>query len=239
MGAKINLGSGVYGIKGWINIDKDFRLDLGSSKTLKGTVKLAERFINVPVSLALTPPPNYMSLNLLKCRLPFEDGSVSYCYTSHFLEHMPRHKALQLLREVHRVMEEGGVLRVIVPDLDIFVERYAAAKRGDKKAIEFWKNYMKEDFDTMTEKFNFVFAKFPTPNTKWGGYGNPVLKAVKRMFVADMDHQWMYDFEDLSRLLKSAGFKDIKRLGFRKGSVPDIRRLDNRENESLYVEARR
>lgn len=234
---KINLGCGVLGIDGWINIDKDSRLTFGSNPILKGMADLAASAMHANVSFALKPPPNYMSVNLLKCRLPFKDHSVSYCYTSHFLEHMPRDRAALLLKEVHRVMKKGGILRVVVPDLAIFAERYAAAKRGDKAAIKFWNDYMKEDFSNMNEKFNFIFAKFSSRNNKWEGYGNPVLAAAKRLLVADMDHQWMYDFDDLSRLIKGAGFGPIRKTGFRKGRTPDLKRLDNRENESIYVEA--
>jgi predicted SAM-dependent methyltransferase len=234
---KINLGCGAQGIEGWVNIDKDSRLTFGSNSLLKRMAAMASKAMNAKVSFAVTPPPNYMSINLLKGKLPFKDHTVSYCYTSHFLEHLPRHKSAQLLREVHRVMKKGGTLRVVVPDLAIFTEMYAAAKRGDKKAIKFWNEYMKEDFGSMNEKFNFIFAKFASQNNKWEGYGNPILAFAKKVLVADMDHQWMYDFEDLSRLIREAGFSQIRNTGFRKGKTPDLKRLDNRELESIYVEA--
>lgn len=234
---KINLGCGAQGIEGWVNIDKDSRLTFGSNALLKKMADTVSSTMRANVSFALKPPPNYMSINLLKGKLPFKDHSVSYCYTSHFLEHLPRDKSVKLLKEVHRVLRKGGTLRVVVPDLAIFTEMYSAAKKGDKKAIKFWNEYMKEDFSSMNEKFNFIFAKFSSKNNKWEGYGNPLLSAAKRLLVADMDHQWMYDFEDLGRLIKEAGFCQIRNTGFRKGKTPDLKRLDNREQESIYVEA--
>jgi len=52
-------------------------------------------------------------------------------------------------------------------------------------------------------------------------------------------HHYMYDFELLSRLLATAGFVGIERCVFRKGEVPDLEILDNRPEESLFVEARK
>lgn len=50
-------------------------------------------------------------------------------------------------------------------------------------------------------------------------------------------HHYMYDFELLKRLLESAGFREIERCSFQVGKVPDIQHLDNRPEETLFVEA--
>jgi predicted SAM-dependent methyltransferase len=50
-------------------------------------------------------------------------------------------------------------------------------------------------------------------------------------------HQYLYDFELLRGLLAKAGFVKIERLRYRHGQVPDIERLDNRPEQTLYVEA--
>ena len=52
-------------------------------------------------------------------------------------------------------------------------------------------------------------------------------------------HHYMYDFELLCDLLRESGFIDIRRCSFRQGNVPDVDRLDNRPEESLYVEAKK
>jgi SAM-dependent methyltransferase len=61
-------------------------------------------------------------------------------------------------------------------------------------------------------------------------------------FVEDADnhysrHKYMYDNEMLSSLLAQAGFRDIARCSYREGQVPDSAVLDNRPDESLFVEA--
>jgi predicted SAM-dependent methyltransferase len=52
-------------------------------------------------------------------------------------------------------------------------------------------------------------------------------------------HQYMYDFTLLSDALRQAGFAEVRRCTFRNGQVPDLEVLDNRPEESLYVEARK
>jgi SAM-dependent methyltransferase len=51
-------------------------------------------------------------------------------------------------------------------------------------------------------------------------------------------HKYMYDFELLSEALTRCGFVDIHRRAYRTGEAPDLHALDNRPEETLYVEAR-
>lgn len=50
-------------------------------------------------------------------------------------------------------------------------------------------------------------------------------------------HKYMYDFDLLRSLLVEAGFNDIERCIYKQGKVPDINKLDNRPDETLFVEA--
>jgi predicted SAM-dependent methyltransferase len=50
-------------------------------------------------------------------------------------------------------------------------------------------------------------------------------------------HKYMYDFPMIVELLLRAGFREVRRCSFAQGSVPDIDILDNRPEDSLYVEA--
>lgn len=61
-------------------------------------------------------------------------------------------------------------------------------------------------------------------------------------FVEDGDsyysrHKYMYDYEMLESQLKNMGFSGVTRCQYRQGRVPDIEILDNRPEESLFVEA--
>lgn len=51
----------------------------------------------------------------------FADGSVDLIYCSHVLEHIRRGDESVVLREWHRVLRAGGLLRISVPDFDSMV----------------------------------------------------------------------------------------------------------------------
>ncbi|MEX2284736.1 MAG: methyltransferase domain-containing protein [Gemmatimonadota bacterium] len=52
-------------------------------------------------------------------------------------------------------------------------------------------------------------------------------------------HRYMYDFELIAGLLRDAGFSSVTRYSYQHGRVPDLELLDNRSDETLYVEATR
>jgi predicted SAM-dependent methyltransferase len=61
-------------------------------------------------------------------------------------------------------------------------------------------------------------------------------------FVEDLDssmakHRYMYDYDLLSAALKEAGFASVTRCEYRQGKTPDLEVLDNRPEETLFVEA--
>ena len=59
-------------------------------------------------------------------RLPFESGSVDVCYSSHVLEHLGRVEAEHFVGECARVLKPGGILRLVVPDLEMIAREYLA-----------------------------------------------------------------------------------------------------------------
>jgi predicted SAM-dependent methyltransferase len=50
-------------------------------------------------------------------------------------------------------------------------------------------------------------------------------------------HKFMYDHELLASLLKRVGFSRTEKRAYRVGATPDLETLDNRPEETLYVEA--
>jgi len=72
--------------------------------------------------------------------LPFADGSFHAVYHSHVLEHLTPEQGKQLIGECQRVLTPGGVLRIVVPDLERITELYLAmlkkAWAGDEVAEE-------------------------------------------------------------------------------------------------------
>lgn len=63
----------------------------------------------------------YMSVTK---RFPYGDGTFDYVYSSHLLEHLYPHEAIHCLSETYRVLRQGGLVRIAVPDLDRIVADY-------------------------------------------------------------------------------------------------------------------
>jgi len=59
--------------------------------------------------------------------LPLEDESMDAVYHSHVLEHLSPNDAEVFLRECQRVLKPGGVLRVVVPDLEDIARHYLSS----------------------------------------------------------------------------------------------------------------
>ena len=61
--------------------------------------------------------------NLLE-RFPFQDSTFDSVYSSHVLEHFPLYEGNFLLCESFRVLRPGGIIRVVVPDLESTCREY-------------------------------------------------------------------------------------------------------------------
>ncbi len=64
----------------------------------------------------------------------FSNESADLIYMCHVLEHMMRPRLESILREMHRILKPGGILRLSVPDFDRLVEVYEGSGR-DMDAI--------------------------------------------------------------------------------------------------------
>lgn len=57
---------------------------------------------------------------------PFQDGAVAAIFTEHFLEHLEYpNEVSQFLGECYRCLSETAILRVIVPDAELYLRLYA------------------------------------------------------------------------------------------------------------------
>jgi len=69
--------------------------------------------------------------------LPFSDENFDVVYHSHLLEHIPLIEALSFMKECHRVLKPGGVIRILVPDLEqiatLYLEKLATARKCESE----------------------------------------------------------------------------------------------------------
>ncbi len=69
----------------------------------------------------------------LRCKLPFSNETVLRIFTEHVLEHFELETATTILSEFHRVLVPGGVVRIVVPDIQLYCSAYV---RADQKWFE-------------------------------------------------------------------------------------------------------
>lgn len=79
------------------------------------------------VNLDLNPQDAAVKRHDLAKPLPFDDRSCDVVYHSHVLEHIPRTHGSAFLAECFRVLRPGGVIRVVVPDLERIIQDYQQA----------------------------------------------------------------------------------------------------------------
>lgn len=64
-----------------------------------------------------------ISCNLLQ-PLPFPNNSFDAVYSSHLLEHFSKEDALKIMYECFRLLKPGGIVRMVVPDLEYTCREY-------------------------------------------------------------------------------------------------------------------
>jgi len=82
--------------------------------------KFHKEWININMT---SNSPYVKSHNILK-GIPLSDDQFDVIYHSQVLEHFPREKAPDFIRECFRVLKPGGIMRVVVPDLKNIVNEY-------------------------------------------------------------------------------------------------------------------
>jgi predicted SAM-dependent methyltransferase len=83
------------------------------------------------VNIDLLGDPVEVAWNLAR-PLPFPDSSADGVFHEHLLEHLPLADGRAFMRECHRVLKPGAVLRVGVPDAGRLLRSYT----GDREYLE-------------------------------------------------------------------------------------------------------
>lgn len=208
----INIGCGPLGHEDWINIDYGILAFLHKYTWIE---KILFKLNLWPKGYDLRWPKNLLFRNCKK-GLPFDNNSVDFIYCSHFLEHLKKFETERLLKCCYKCLKHGGIIRLVLPDLDIVVKQYINNINNIEKV------------DTINNHFFLEHHK--NESTK-------LLGRLSTLFMRG--HKWMYNFEYLKTMLEDVGFKSeaIIRYQFQKGTVPNLDTLDSHKDHSFYLEA--
>jgi predicted SAM-dependent methyltransferase len=141
--------------------------------------------------------------------LPLEEGSIDYVVSIHALPELSLPDQVPALTELRRVLTPDGVLRLALPDLDRAIDAY---RRGDRDY------FLIPDEDARAPSSKLIVQLL------WYGYS-------KTLFTRDF----------IAELLLRAGFREVEQCAYREtaSAFAEIVELDNRPEESLFVEARK
>jgi predicted SAM-dependent methyltransferase len=185
---------------------------------MQGTVKInlgsghwkLEDWVNVDIDRESQPD---VCANLAR-GLPFASASARLMHTEDFIDQLELDQAVEFLRECHRILAPGGVLRVLTPDMRRLAELYL---NDPEKLHEMWRLFVGVplSLDTPGEIFNI--------GMRFAG------------------HTFLYDEETFKALSTRCGF-DARRVEYQQSEVPELRGLDLRSPEnavSLYFDCYR
>lgn len=240
-----NIGSGTWQHDGWTNIDLPAQ---------------SEAFARIQAPC--------LHHNLVESDdLPITPESAELLYTSHVIEHLPDLHANRLFQSAYKVLQRGGVLRVVTgPDADT---DFAALQRRD---ANWWYFYEEEDFADAIRELGPLSLEdrwllhMATPRSLYSKtpcirkFTTTEIKALVREHASDPagardrmtqglefnsrhpgDHLSWWNTEKLVRQLRVAGFEAVERSAYgqsRSEFMRDLRWFDATYPQiSLYVEA--
>jgi SAM-dependent methyltransferase len=179
-GLWVHFGCGLCAPKEWLNFD--------SSPTLRlQQLPMVGRF--VPAGPYGRFPPNVRYGDVVK-GLPLPNAAADLLYSSHVLEHLSLDDLRTALRNCRRALRQGGTFRLVLPDLELIVERYRADGTPGA-AVRFMQ-------DTLLGR--------ESRSRRLSGFF--------RDWLGNSLHLWMWDYRSLAAELQEAGFSKVRRAAF-------------------------
>jgi SAM-dependent methyltransferase len=152
--------------------------------------------------------------------LPVPDKSCYGVYASHVLEHLTLQDFQKALQNTRRILRDGGIFRLVVPDLEWIAREYVArSDRGDPEASAF-----------------FLRETILGCERREAG----LMGLARKLFNTSM-HLWMWDESSITQALKDHGFLHIRRCRFGDCEDPMFSFTEERSRfeNALAMEARR
>ena len=128
---KVNIGAGLAVAPGWTNIDVSFNSVASNLPSLTHILfyKLsgAREYYSLKEYSKILKDSSFLCLDVRK-GLPFREKSITYIFSSHFLEHLEYCDAKKLIRIIYKILKIGGILRIAIPDLEYAISLYPQEK---------------------------------------------------------------------------------------------------------------
>jgi predicted SAM-dependent methyltransferase len=121
--------------------------------------------------------------------MPFEDQTLDGVFCEHVVEHFTFEDGRRMLGEICRALKKGGVARIIVPDAAWVMRSY---------------------FDQPDLLIRHRAGEETNPSAE-----QTPMEIVNQYFRQRYEHHFLYDFASMEKMLKQAGFTDVKHLTFK------------------------
>ncbi|RJQ17486.1 MAG: methyltransferase domain-containing protein [Nitrospiraceae bacterium] len=202
----VQYGCGMSAHRGWRNFD--------ASPTLR--FERLPIIGNVYTKNKSRFPENVEYGDIVK-GLPITYNSCRAVYCSHVLEHLSLEDFRKALQNTHRILEKGGIFRIVLPDLEHSVKKYLKDP-SHEAAITF----MKETYLGYEKR-------------------NRGLKGFIFSWLGNSQHLWMWDHKSIEHELGEAGFLEIRRANYGDSSEPTFMEVEDKErwDNCLGMECRK
>jgi len=155
---------------------------------------------------------------------PFAANTFAFIYTEHMIEHISYEGGRSMMRECHRVLRPGGVIRIVTPSMSFLGSLLDAPLTPEQAA----------------------YIRYSYEAHRIAGPAGSAVHVVNN-FVRSWGHQFIYDLETLSALVATAGFVEVIPSPLLASAHPALQGLAKTdrmpegflEMESIVVEARK
>jgi len=194
-------------------------LGCGGNRPQKAPWTNVDQLLNNPLS---EDGPEWHQLlseqNYIECDLrtdwPFPENSLDGILLSHFIEHLDAQEAWALLKKCYTSLKPNGVLRVSIPDSNIFMEKTIREQQGQ---VEDWGE--------------------PNP---YDGINHPKKSFLQYALMFE-GHKQVLNASGVICLLLASNFKynEIFPAHNNFSLAQGLADIDNRQNFSVFVEAQK
>jgi SAM-dependent methyltransferase len=205
-------------------------------------------------TLNVFPPADHLA-RIGQDPLPFGDGEIDFMNTSHVLEHLRTPQLRRFLKEARRVLAPWGVLRICVPNLELFLRSY----HQDSLALHYERLVTKRLTMRQSLEVEIKAGRYPPEVLEphnglisvvasyTDGRPPPLATreevdsrlrgdldgfvewcvSLKRDAEEDYGHFNAFTFDRMERFLVDAGFSSVRRSAFRQDCAhPLLRKID-------------